>query len=161
MFTLRLSSYSGSPGESWLHINVVINWQLSKQGIRWPVSSDRIAGSGVDPSRSRIFEVIRWQVTSFKWSQAQIYFFFFKLYEICCVYAGAHPGLCHYGPALLRFWFQTYLGHQNSASCLKIQARNNLVPRAFPLKIGWGGKRPWHRLVTCPLVHPKILGVIN
>ena len=27
--------------------------------------------------------------------------------------------LCHYGPALLRFWFQTYLGHENSASCLK------------------------------------------
>ena len=37
----------------------------------------------------------------------------------------------------------------------------NLVPRAFPLKNEWGGKRPWHRLVTCPLVHPKILGVIN
>ena len=36
----------------------------------------------------------------------------------------------------------------------------NLVPRAFLLN-GWGGKRPWHRLVTCPLVHPKILGVIN
>ena len=28
------------------------NWQLSKQGIRWPVSLDRIAGSGVDPLRS-------------------------------------------------------------------------------------------------------------
>ena len=27
--------------------------------------------------------------------------------------------LCHYGPALLRFWFQTYLGHENSASYLK------------------------------------------
>ena len=25
----------------------------------------------------------------------------------------------------------------------------NLVPRAFPLKNGWDGKRPWHRLVTC------------
>ena len=37
----------------------------------------------------------------------------------------------------------------------------NLVPRAFPLKNGWGGKRPWHRLVTCPLVHPKIPGAIN
>ena len=37
----------------------------------------------------------------------------------------------------------------------------NLVPRAFPSKTGWGGKRPWHRLVTCLLVHPKILGVIN
>ena len=31
----------------------------------------------------------------------------------------------------------------------------NLVSRAFPSKIGWGGKRPWHRLVTCPLLHPK------
>ena len=48
-FTLTLSSYFGSPGESWLHINVVINSQLSKQGICWPVSPDRIAGSGVDP----------------------------------------------------------------------------------------------------------------
>ena len=37
----------------------------------------------------------------------------------------------------------------------------NFVPRAFPSKNGWGGKRPWHRLVTCLLVHPKILGVIN
>ena len=55
MFTLTLSNFFGSPGESWLHINVVINWQLSKQGICWPVSSGRIAGSGVDPSRSSIF----------------------------------------------------------------------------------------------------------
>ena len=45
MFTLTLSSYFGSPGspwENWLHINIVINWQLSKQGIRWPVSPGRI-----------------------------------------------------------------------------------------------------------------------
>ena len=63
MFTFTLSNYFGSPGENWLHINVVINhgyyrwinWQLSKQGIRWPVSPDRIAGSGVDPSRSSTF----------------------------------------------------------------------------------------------------------
>ena len=55
VFTLTLSSNFESPGESWLHINVVINWQLSKQGIRWPVSPDRITGSGVDPSRSSIF----------------------------------------------------------------------------------------------------------
>ena len=31
------------------------DWQLSKQGIRWPVSPDRTAGSGVNPSRSSIF----------------------------------------------------------------------------------------------------------
>ena len=30
--------------------------------------------------------------------------------------------LCHYGPALLTFWFQTDLGRENSASHLKIQA---------------------------------------
>ena len=42
----------------------MINWQLPKQGIRWPVSHDRIAGTGVDPSRSSIF--IRWPGTSFQ-----------------------------------------------------------------------------------------------
>ena len=31
--------------------------------------------------------------------------------------------LCHCSPALLRFWFQTNLGRENSASYLKIQAR--------------------------------------
>ena len=35
--------------------------------------------------------------------------------------------LCHYDPALLRFWFQTYLGHKNSASYLTIQAGENLL----------------------------------
>ena len=30
--------------------------------------------------------------------------------------------LCHYGPALLRSWFQTNLKPENSASYLKIQA---------------------------------------
>ena len=69
MFTLTLSSYFGSPGESWLHINVVINWQLSKQGIRWPVSADRIAGSGVDPSRTSIFlKLSAYKLLVFKWS---------------------------------------------------------------------------------------------
>ena len=47
-------------------------------------------------------------------------------------------------------------------SSVKLLHHINLVPRAFPLKNGWGGvKRPWDRLVTCPLVHSKILGVIN
>ena len=30
--------------------------------------------------------------------------------------------LCHYGPALLTFWFQTDLGRENSANYLKMQA---------------------------------------
>ena len=37
----------------------------------------------------------------------------------------------------------------------------NLVPRALPLENGRSIKRTWHRLVTCPLVHSKILDVIN
>ena len=30
--------------------------------------------------------------------------------------------LCHYGPALLSFWFQTNLGRENSASYLEMLA---------------------------------------
>ena len=61
------------------------------------------------------FEVFCWQITSFKWSQAQFYFFQWFIWNILC--------LCHYGPALLRFWFQTDLARENSASFLLIQAR--------------------------------------
>ena len=88
MFTLTLSSYfgsPGSPGENWLLFNVVINWQLSKQGIRWSVSPGRIAS---------IVSLV------FRLSQAQNYFFKFIGNVLC---------LCHYGPALLTFWFQTDL----------------------------------------------------
>ena len=56
---------------------VLINWQLSKQGTRWPVSLDGIAGSGVDPSRSSFFlKLSADKVLVFKWSQAQVHFFF-------------------------------------------------------------------------------------
>ena len=34
--------------------------------------------------------------------------------------------LCHYGPALLRFWFQTDLEHENSASCFKNRGGEDL-----------------------------------
>ena len=101
------------------HINVEINWQLSKQDIRWPVSPDRTAGSSVDPSRSSIFEVIRWQITSFKWSQAQVYFFQGFISNMLC--------LCHYGPALLGFWFQTDLGSENSSSFFKSTGGEDLI----------------------------------
>ena len=100
MFYLTLSSKFGSWSATWYcsswHIHVMINRQLSKQGIHWPVSPDCIAGSDIDPSRLSIFEVIRCQVTSFQiivWNMLR---------------------LCHYGPALLRFWFQTDLGRSTS-----------------------------------------------
>ena len=41
--------------------------------------------------------------------------------------------LCHYNPALLRFWFQTNLGRTNSASYLKIQAGKTLSYRGNAL----------------------------
>ena len=78
MFTLTLSSYFVSPGESWLHINVVINRQLSKQGIRWPVSPGRIASSGVDPSRSSIFWSYPLTIYSFS-NDRRLTFTFFKI----------------------------------------------------------------------------------
>ena len=118
MFTLTLSSYFGSPGGSWLHINVVINLQLSKQGIRWPVSSDRIAGSGVDQSMSSIFWSYPRTIYSFS-NDCRLTFTFFKfISNMLC--------LCQYRPALLRFWFQTDLRSKNSASFFKIQAKKTL-----------------------------------
>ena len=91
MFTLTLSSYFGSPRESWLHINVVINWQLSKQGVRWPVSPGRIAGSGVDPSRSSIFWSYPLTIYSFSYDRRLTFTFFKNSYQICCVYVSIAP----------------------------------------------------------------------
>ena len=69
----------------------------------------------VSTRRGRVFfKFIRWQITSFKWSQAQVYLFQKFIQNMLC--------LCHYGPALLRFWVQTDLGRKNSASFLQIQA---------------------------------------
>ena len=53
----------------------MINWPLSKRGTRWPVSLDRIAGSGVDPSRSSIYQLSSDKLLVFKWSQAQVQIF--------------------------------------------------------------------------------------
>ena len=54
-----MSNFLASVGACYLilHILGVVNWQLSlaKQGISWPVSYDRIAGSGVNPSRWHVF----------------------------------------------------------------------------------------------------------
>ena len=120
LFTFTLSNYFGSPGGNWLHINVVINWQLSKQGIRWPVSPGRIAGSGVDPSRSSTFlKLSADKLLVFKRSKAQVCFFFKFIWSMLC--------FCHYDPALLRFWFQTNLGRQNSTSFLKKTCGKDLI----------------------------------
>ena len=90
VFTLTLSSYFGSPGESWLHVNFVINWQLSKQGIHWPVSPDRIADSGVDPSRSSIFWSYPLTIYSFS-NDCRLTFTFFKIHIKYVVFMSVSP----------------------------------------------------------------------
>ena len=51
-----------------LVIHVIINWHLSNQGIRWPVSRDHIAGSSYSLSRSRVFlKLTAEQVLIFDW----------------------------------------------------------------------------------------------
>ena len=50
-----------------LDIHVMVNWHLSKQGIRWPVSRDHIAGSSWELiGVSCFFQVDRWQGTGFQ-----------------------------------------------------------------------------------------------
>ena len=46
--------------------------------------------------------------------------------------------LCHYGPEILRFWFQTYPGHENSASYLKIQVRKTFSYHGHALVVLYG-----------------------
>ena len=65
----------------------MINWQLSKEGIRWPVSHGHIAGSGVDPLRSSIFKVIRWQVLI----AGSSFFFFSKIHMKYVVFMSLWP----------------------------------------------------------------------
>ena len=99
----------GSEHRKLIHVNAVIDWQLSKQGIRWPVSLDCIAGSGVDPSRSSVFlKLSADKALVFKWSQAQVKFFLKFIWNMLCLCA-----------AQLKFWFQTDLGRENSASCYR------------------------------------------
>ena len=64
-----------------LHIHVVVNWQLSNQGVRWLVSHNYIAGSGVDPSMVHVFffKLSTDKLLVFKWSQAQLQTDFFAM----------------------------------------------------------------------------------
>ena len=57
-------------------MHIMVTWELSKQGIRWPVSHDRIADSGVDQSSLRNFlKLSADKLLVIKWSQAQFNFF--------------------------------------------------------------------------------------
>ena len=60
----------------------MINWQLSKPGIRWPVHLT-VSQAQVSTHRGQVFfEVICWQVTSFQMIAGSS-LIFFSSYEIC------------------------------------------------------------------------------
>ena len=99
----------------------MINWQQSKQGTRWPVSPDRTAGSSVDPSRWSIFLKLS-ALTNYQFQMIAGSSLFFLRIHI------KYVGLCHYGPALLGFWFQTDLGRENSAIFLNTGGEGLFLP---------------------------------
>ena len=119
MFTLTLLASLGAQEET----NCTsILWSIDSCQNR--ASADQyhltVPRAQVSTHRGRVFfEVIRWQITSFKWSQAQVYFFQGFISNMLC--------LCHYGPALLGFWFQTDLGSENSASFFKSTGGEDLI----------------------------------
>ena len=59
----------------YLKFHIMVNWQLSKQGIRWPVSHDYIAGSGVQPIEVTYFlKLTADHVMVFSiWSRARVF----------------------------------------------------------------------------------------
>ena len=59
------------------------------------------------------FEVIRWQFTSFKWSQAQVYFFQWFILNMLC--------LCHYGPRTIRILISNWPRTRKFSQFFKIQ----------------------------------------
>ena len=88
-------------------------WRIVSVCVYWTCVT--VPRAQVSAHRGRVFfEVIRLQITNLKWSQAQVHFFQWFIWNMSC--------LSHYGLALLRFWFQTDLRRENSASFLKIQA---------------------------------------
>ena len=102
------------------------------------------------------FEVIRRQITSFKWSQAHVYLFQWFISNMLC--------LCRYGPALLGFWFQTDLGRENSASFFKSTggedlilpwSRNFYVRRCFSFKYLYKIRAMYQRLRVNVKLEPR------
>ena len=78
-----------------LDIQVVIIWHLSKQGIRWPVSSDHIAGSSLQLIEVKcFFEIDRWPSAGFSiGSRAHVWLTCWKQGRIVRKPVNANPGL--------------------------------------------------------------------
>ena len=117
-----LSHFSASSGAQEKTNCTSMLWSIDSYQIR--VSADKyhltVPLAQVSTHQSRAFFEVIWQITSFKWSQAQVYLFQWFISNMLC--------FCHYGPALLWFWFQTDLGRKISASFLKYRRGRPLLP---------------------------------
>ena len=83
--TVRPSDWPGNQCEISPFLISVFSWQLSKQGIHWPISHDRIAGSVVDPSSLRVFlKLSAEKLLVSNWSQAQLWVNFFTM--VTCLF---------------------------------------------------------------------------
>ena len=83
--------------------------------ITWPYRGLRCRPIKVE----YFFEVIRWQFIRFQmFAGSRLLFLKFISIMLC---------LCHYGPALLGFWFQTDFGSENSASFFKSTGGEDLI----------------------------------
>ena len=122
MFTLTLLASLGAQEKTNCTGCTSMLWSIDSYQNR--ASADKyhltVPRAQVSTHRGRVFfKVIRWQITSFKWSQAQVYSFQGFISNMLC--------LCHYGPALLGFWFQTDLGSENSSSFFKSTGGEDLI----------------------------------
>ena len=108
MFTLTFSFF-GSPliAHQCCDQLTAVKTRYPLTSITWPYRGLRCRPIQVE----YFFVVICWRVTSFQMIAGS---FFEFVWNMLC--------LCHYGPALLTFCFQTDLGRENSANYLKMQA---------------------------------------
>ena len=100
-------------------MHVLIDWQLSKQCIRWPVSPDRIAGSGIETLSSSVFEVIRWQVATFQIIAGSSSNFLKWVWNKLCSWAALLTILISKWPRALKstgFYIFFYFCHHSHAS---------------------------------------------
>ena len=77
-----------------LEINVMSNWHLSKQGICWPVSRDRIAGSRLQLVEVTCFlKLTADQVLEFDWIRGSCQVNLLKTGQDCSERVNGNPGL--------------------------------------------------------------------
>ena len=128
MFTLIHSRFFGSPliAHQCYDQLTAVKTRYPVTNITWPYRGLRCRPIQVE----YFFVVIRWRVTSFQMIAGS---FFKFIWNMLC--------LCHYGPALLTFWFQTDLGRENSANYLKCKQGRQMLFTFLTIVRRWSRSR--------------------